>query len=126
MHHSGLKTTGYALFDTDARPTKGQVVGVSLPSLVMTREVDDGLLVSVSDPDFGWNWTIQRRHRQDGTLITNQPSRSRTVNVTIRGKWRLNGVYDDAMATVQSDQMVVDFTCQDGKAVEVKLIRTGQ
>ena len=126
VHHRGLKTTGYAMFDIGARPMKGQVLNVSRPSLVMTRETDDGLLLSVADPNFGWNWTIQDPHRQDNTLITNQPSRPRAMNVTLRGKWRLDGVYDYAMATVQSDQTVIEFTSQDGKTIEVKLIGIGQ
>ena len=126
VHHRDLKTTGYALFNTNASPNKGQIVSVSLPILAMTREVEDGLLLSVADPDFGWSWTIQDPHRQDGTLIVNQSSMPRTVDVTLRGKWRLDdGMYDLAIATVQSDQTVVAFTCQDGKSVEVKLIGTG-
>ena len=123
VHHREMKTTGYALFDTDARPTDGPVVSVSLPSLVMIREVGDGLLLSVADPDFGWRWEIQTPHRQDGSLIVNQASMPRKVEVTVRGKWRLVGAYDLVDARVQSDQTVVAFTCQDGKSVEVKLVR---
>ena len=123
VHHRGMKMTGYALFDTDARPANGPVEGVSLPSLVMVREVDDGLLLSMADPDFGWNWEIQTPHRQDGTLVVNQASMPRKVEVTVRGVWRLDGAYDLADARVQSDQTVVAFMCQDGKSVEVKLVR---
>ena len=124
VHHRGLKTTGYALFDEDARPANGPVESVSLPSLLMTREVDDGLLLSVADPDFGWSWEIQTPHRQ-GSLVVNQPSEPRDVKVTMHGKWRLDGIDALAVATVQSEQTVVTFTCQDGKSVEVKLIGTG-
>jgi len=123
VHHRGMKATGYALFDKDVGPTDGPIASVSLPSLVMTREIGDGLLLSVADPDFGWNWEIQTPHRQDGTLVVNQASMPRTVEVTVRGKWRLDGRYDLANARVQSDQTVVAFTCQDGKSVEVKLVR---
>ena len=123
VHHRGMKATGYALFDKDVRPTGGPVEAVSLPSLVMVQEVEDGLLFSVADPDFGWNWEIQTPHRQDGSLIVNQPSMSRKVEVTVRGIWRLDGRYDLADAEVQSDQTVVAFMCQDGKSVEVKLVR---
>ena len=115
VHHREMKATGYALFDTNARPTGGPVEAVSLPSLVMTREVEDGLLLSVADPDFGWRWEIQTPHRQDGTLVVNQPSMPRKVEVTVRGVWHLDGRYDLADAKVQSDQTVVAFTCQDGK-----------
>ncbi len=126
VHHPGLKATGYALFDVGARPAKGPIVSVDLPSLAMTREVENGLLLSVSDPDYGWNWQIQTPHRQDGTLIVNQPSVPRTLRVTVQGSWRLDGMYDLAQVTsVQSDQTVVAFTCQDGKTAEVKLIGTG-
>ena len=123
IHHRGMKATGYAMFDVATRPADGPVVAVSLPSLVMTREVEDGLLLSAADPDFGWSWQIQDPHRQDGTLIVNQASEPRKVEVTVRGKWRLDGMYDLAGAKVRSDQTVVAFMCQDGKSVEVKLVR---
>ena len=123
VHHREMKATGYALFDADARPTNGPVVAVSLPSLVMAREVEDGLLLSVADPDFGWRWETQTPHRQDGSLVVNQASMPRKVEVTVRGKWRLEGMYDLAGARVQSGQTVVAFMCQDGKSVEVKLVR---
>ncbi|MCE2433686.1 MAG: hypothetical protein J4F29_12315 [Candidatus Latescibacteria bacterium] len=123
VHHRGMKATGYALFDADARPANGPVVAVSLPSLVMVQEVEEGLLLSVADPDFGWRWEIQTPHRQDGSLVVNQASMPRQVEVTVRGKWLLDGMYDLADARVQSDQTVVAFMCQDGKSVEVKLVR---
>ena len=123
IHHRGMKATGYALFKTDARPTEGPIVAVSLPSLVMVREVGDGLLLSAADPDFGWSWQIQTPHRQDGSLVVNQPSEPRKVEVTVRGKWRLDQPYDLAEIVVESeDQTVVAFICQDGKTVEVKLV----
>ncbi len=124
VHHRGMKTTGYALFDTDARPVDGPVEAVSLPSLVMTREAGNGLLVSVADPDYGWNWEIQDPHRQDGTLVVNQASMPRKVEVTVRGKWRLDQSYDLVeVVEEREDQTVVAFICQDGKGVEVKLVR---
>ncbi len=123
IYHRGMKATGYAMFDVATRPADGPVVAVSLPSLVMVREVEDGLLLSAADPDFGWGWQIQDPHRQDGTLIVNQASMPRKVEVTVRGKWRLDGMYDLAGAKVRSDQTVVAFMCQDGKSVEVKLVR---
>lgn len=124
VHHRGMKATGYALFETDAGLTDGPVVAVSLPSLVMAREVQDGLLLSMADPDFGWNWEIQTPHRQDGTLVVNQPSMPRKVEVTVRGTWRLDGIYDLVeIVEGREDQTVVAFMCQDGKSVEVKLVR---
>ena len=123
VYHRGLKATGYALFDVAVRPKDGPVVAVSLPSLVMAREVEDGLLLSVADPDFGWIWEIQTPHRQDGSLIVNQPSMPRKVEVMVRGTWRLDDMYDLVDAKVQSDQTVVAFMCQDSKSVEVKLVR---
>ena len=126
VHHRGMKAMGYALFDADARPANGSIVSVSLPSLVMTREMNDGLLLSVADPDFGWSWEIQTPHRQDGSLIVNQASEPRKVEVTVRGKWTLDQSYDLAEVVDEGeDQTVVAFMCQDGKSVEVKLVRSG-
>ena len=126
VHHQGMKMTGYALFDTDARPMDGPVVAVSLPSVVMTREVGDELLLSTADPDFGWSWEIQTPHRQDGSLVVNQVSEPRKVVVTVRGKWTLDQSYDLVeIVDEREDQTVVAFICQDGKSVEVKLVRPG-
>ena len=123
VHHREMKMTGYALFNKDVRPADGPVEAVSLPSLVMTREVGDGLLLSMADPDFGWSWEIQTPHRQDGSLIVNQASEPRKVEVVVRGKWRLDQSYDLAEVVEEGeDQTVVAFICQDGKTVEVKLI----
>ena len=124
VHHRGMKATGYALFNTDARPIDGPVEAVSLSSLVMVHEVNDGLLFSVADPDFGWSWEIQTPHRQDGTLVVNQASEPRKVEVVVRGKWRLGQSYELAEIVEESeDQTVVAFICQDGKSVEVELVR---
>ena len=126
VHHRGLKTTGYALFNVAARPMKGLIKSVSLPSLVMTREVEDGLLLSVADPDYGWSREIQTRHRQDGSLVVNQPSVPRTVTVTVRGQWGLEGMHDEvSIADVQSDDTMVAFICEHGATVQAKLVRTG-
>jgi hypothetical protein len=126
VRHRSLKATGYALFDVAARPTQGAIMAADLPSLVMTREVDnDGLWLSVADPDFGHAWDIQSPHH-NSTVIANQPSESRTLRVTVRGKWRLDQSYDLAEIVDEGeDQTVVAFMCQDGKTVEVKLIRPG-
>ena len=126
VHHRGMRMTGYALFDKDARPTDGSIVSVSLPSLVMTREVGDGVLLSVADPDFGWSWEIQTPHLDSGSLIENQASEPRKVEVTVRGKWSLDQSYDLAEIVGGGEvQTVVAFICQDGKTVEVKLVRPG-
>ena len=125
VHHRDSKTTGYALFDIAARPTKGKIISVTRQSLVMTREIDDGLLLSVADPDFGWSWTIQNPHVFN-SLMPNQPSMPRTMRVRVRGQWSLDGMYGQAMVIMSnSNRTVVEFTCQDGKTVDVKLIGTG-
>ncbi|MDP6042307.1 MAG: polysaccharide lyase family 8 super-sandwich domain-containing protein, partial [Candidatus Latescibacteria bacterium] len=62
VHHRGMNATGYALFDAVAKPVNGPIVGVDLPSLLMTREVDDGILLAATDPDYGWNREIQTPH----------------------------------------------------------------
>ena len=49
---------------------------------------------------------------------------SRKVEVAVRGKWRLDQSYDLVEVVEEhEDQTVVAFTCQDGKSVEVKLVR---
>ena len=127
VHYPKMKTTGYAMIDAAARPTQGEIVQVDLPVLAMTRETEEGLLLSVADPNYGWDWIIQTPHRQSATLVVNQSTTPRAVTVTMRGQWRLDGMH--ALASVTSvhanpDRTTVALTCQDGKTVQVKLIRT--
>ena len=126
-HYPKLKTTGYAMINTMARPTQGEIIQVDIPVLAMTRDTEDGMLLSVADPNFGHNWTIQTPHLQSNTLVVNQSTTPRTVTVTLRGQWRLDGVHPSVrVASVQTnmDRTEIAFTCQDGKTVQVKLIRT--
>jgi chondroitin-sulfate-ABC endolyase/exolyase len=121
-----LASTGYALFEVEAKPTEGVVAEVDLPSILMAREVDDGVILSVSDPDYGWNRQIQVPH-QHSTLIPNQPSKPRSLRVTLRGTWALDRAYTHArIADIQSDRTIVAFTCQDGKTIEVKLVASDE
>lgn len=127
VHYPKKKTTGYAMISAAARPTQGEIVQVDIPALAMTRETEDGMLISVADPNFGWDWIIQTPHRQSNTLVVNQSTTPRTVTVTVRGQWRLDSTHPSArVASVQSslDRTEIAFTCQDGKTVQVKLIRT--
>ena len=84
-------------------------------------------MFSVADPDFGWNWEIQTPHRQDGSLIVNQPSMSRKVEVTVRGIWRLDGRYDlaDAEGSVGSDSCGVYVSGRQERRGEVGEGRLG-
>ena len=126
VHYPKKKTTGYAMISAAARPTQGEIVQVDIPVLAMTRETEDGLLLSVADPNFGWDWIIQTPHRQSNTLVVNQSTTPRTVTLTLRGQWRLDGSPALArVAGVQSapERTEIAFTCQDGKTVQVKLIR---
>ena len=123
VHHKGLNATGYALFDKSAKPANGVLAKVDLPSLVMTRQVSDGLLLAAADPDYGWNWEIQTPHRYTN-VIPNQASKARTLQVTVKGLWELDRAYQHArIVDVGVGGTVVAFTCQDGKAVEVKLVQ---
>lgn len=52
VRDEGSRTTGYALFEADARIDTGHIAAVDTPSMVLIREADDGrLIVSAVDPD---------------------------------------------------------------------------
>ena len=50
------------------------------------------------------------------------PSRASEVQVTIRGRWALDGGSETCRAAVDGDRTVLTFTCREGATREVRLI----
>lgn len=90
--------TAYALFEGegDLSLAQARVLTSSLPCLVMTQEGanEQELLLSVSDPDHGWNWEALS-HNQDSppslpdAHLPNQQAVPRAIKIAVKGVWQL-------------------------------------
>ena len=99
------------------------VKAVDRPCLVMAQSAQDGQLdVSVADPDLN--------------LQSNGASKPQTLNITLRGKWRLQeakgttcvwplkDTKDKVRIVSASDtETIVEIVCQHGASYDLKLVR---
>lgn len=119
---SGRKTTAYALFETDWVIPWGALRKTDTPVLVMMKETDDGLLLSLADPDLHLPKRRNMGYLDDEANAT--PSRPSAVRLDLRGRWRLA----QSCASVQSvlvrdDVTTLTVACRHGLSVEVLLGR---
>ena len=121
---------GYALF-CGGEVNEGLLERVSQPALVMIGGDGTSLTVSVADPDlrfyegpsgevFDADGKRVERSIYSRTWI-DDPSRASEVQVTIRGRWTLDGGSEYCRAAVDGDRTVLTFTCREGATREVKL-----
>ncbi|MGI5818848.1 MAG: chondroitinase family polysaccharide lyase [Armatimonadota bacterium] len=96
--------TGYALFEAGAVPAGEHVLSVDTPSLVMTQMREDGLVISVCDPDLGWTEEVEH-------------SPVKLVRVTVAGAWQAEG-RAGVSAVIDGDRTIVEFSCGDGRTRE--------
>ncbi len=109
IHDGRTGITGYALFEAGDVPAGEPIAGVDVPCLIMTRETDAGLIVSVCDPDLGWTDEVER-------------SPVRMVRVTVHGPWRCSAADGVSIVDSTAERTVVEFTCGDGRTREALLL----
>ena len=89
------------------------------------------LTVSVADPDLRfYEGPSDEVFDADGKRVErsiysrkwiDDPSRASEVQVTIRGRWTLDGGSETCRAEVVGDRTVLTFTCREGATREVRL-----
>jgi hypothetical protein len=121
-----VKTTAYALFETDWIIPHGIVRRTDTPVMVVVKMHDDGgLTLSLADPDLRLPKRRNMGYLDDEANAT--PARPSVVRVELRGKWRL-GADEQAVRVlgVRADVTVMEFACRDGLTIEVKLEKVGE
>jgi chondroitin-sulfate-ABC endolyase/exolyase len=119
--HLEQRTTAYALFETDWIIPHGRLRSTDTPVLAMVKEADDGLRLSLADPDLRLPKRRNMGYLDDEANRT--PARPSLVQVELRGRWRL--AEDSATVrrlAVAPDATRLAFTCRDGGTVEVRLV----
>ncbi|GAA1361472.1 chondroitinase family polysaccharide lyase [Streptomyces beijiangensis] len=125
--------TGYAVFEETGALASGPVRGADTPVLLLTRdEGEDGLVLSVCDPDLRFHEGPDRDQYEKGEYTGHwspfsrpwltTPSAAHTVRVTLAGRWRAE--QDGACtARIRCGNTVVAFTTADGRPVQAQLTR---
>ncbi len=121
VEHAELKTTAYALFETDWLVPHGVVRKTDTPVMVMVKQHDDGhLTLSLADPDLRLPKRRNMAYLDDQANAT--PARPSTVRLELRGRWRLaDGSEAIRIRELRNDSTVLEFICAHGLTVETQL-----
>lgn len=109
-HATGI--TAYAVFEETALDGDETVAVVSAETMVMRRETDSEMVMSVCDPNL---------HIKEKTYTTSEASSPAKKAVVLHGKWQLAYPMDAVSVTYESDKTILTVTCQHGRPVEFHL-----
>lgn len=123
VEHSGMRATGYAIFDESAEMAGGPLIKTSAPITAFMKERAGSLIVSVADPDL----RLPRRPNQrmeDHVAWTE--SKAEKVTIELQGIWSIRkqtkGEFQAAVAEYGDDSTVIEFVCRNGETTELVLI----
>lgn len=126
VEHHKLGLTGYVLPRVDTEIEKGLFARVTSPCLIMTEQRgEDGLTLSVCNPDLGWERGRQFDFRdKDGYQPPAEPV-SMPVTLTLRGKWKLAAPHPEvAVAEAETNATVITVAASDARSIECELSRS--
>jgi hypothetical protein len=110
VEHKSKDVWGYSFFNVASNLSYNKVTGASASCLVMTDRNPGTLLLSVVNPDIGFN-------SKEFT-----PSVEVTRQITLQGEWALSDSYPGVqIVTASVIQTIIEFTLVDGLAKEVLL-----
>ncbi|MEU6084812.1 chondroitinase family polysaccharide lyase [Streptomyces sp. NPDC047108] len=125
--------TGYAVFEPTGRLAEGTVRGVDTPSMLLTRDDGQALVLSVCDPDLRLYEGIDPDQYEHGSYVGHfspwsrpwltSPSRPHTLRVTLRGRWRPAADGEPCQVRHDEGSTVVAFETVDGRPVQARLVR---
>lgn len=124
--------TGYALFEASEQVNQGLIRAVDTPSMVMTRQEGDRLVMSVVDPDLRLYEGIEEDQYDENGVQKEVSIYSRswqhsesimhTMKLTIEGEWETAST-DPRIRIVSSEggQTVLELDCKDAEPLELIL-----
>ncbi len=118
LQHNTL--TAYAIFEPGRFKGLGAVNAVDTPLLIMTREQDDRLRLSVADPDlrlkkWGHNMSFMP------TDILQAEAEPHTARIILKGNWSLVSKIDGIVIVHEEDNTIIEATLQHGLTKELVL-----
>ncbi|WP_213585889.1 chondroitinase family polysaccharide lyase [Paenibacillus sp. J2TS4] len=125
--------TGYALFEASEDVNQGLIRAVDTPSMVMTRQEEDRLVLSVVDPDLRLYEGIEEDQYDENGVQKEVSVYSRTwrhsesimrpMKLTIEGEWELASA-DSRIRILSSEggRTVLELDCKDAEPLELALL----
>ncbi|MGP1994279.1 chondroitinase family polysaccharide lyase [Zobellia laminariae] len=135
-----LKSTAYAIYDESVILKKGKVTKISRPATFLVKEEPEGIKLALSDPDFNI-YEGQDDRLPDGSRVELAiygrewfywPTRPTTVQITLKGLWKIKDQITEIETVVNKkakvvssnkNETVIEFECRDGLSAEIFLVK---
>lgn len=125
-------TTGYALFENNEAVNKGYIISIDTPAIVMIKEEENKLILSLCDPDLRFYEGIEADQydrngiQKEVSLYSRkwieEPSKVHTLNLTIKGLWNLDKENQNCrVVSKQNETTTLAFDTIEGAKIEVSL-----
>ncbi|MCT4685794.1 chondroitinase family polysaccharide lyase [Vallitalea sp.] len=123
---------GYAFFEISEDIDKGLVASIDTPCMVMTKEVDEKVILSICDPDLRlYKGTDKSQYDKDGNRKEvsvysrkwiNNASKQYLLTIKIKGKWECIGKRKECRKIViENNNSIIQFMVKDAKPIELEL-----
>ncbi len=121
VKHSKLQLTGYAVFNTSSDINKGLLIKVDTPTMLMLKEQDNNILLTVMNPDLKlgkWNHNMSVMPKE----IVHKWSQGSIVTLVLRGNWKPAAyVYELLSSEYKDGKTQLEIYCKDGKSIDIPL-----
>ncbi|MGZ2369541.1 chondroitinase family polysaccharide lyase [Ancylomarina sp. YFZ004] len=124
-------TTAFALFEANADVELSGLNSVSAPALVMIKDKDNSKVMSLCDPDLHLyegeaDVVMENGKRKERSVYsrdwTKNESKESKIKVTLKGNWSLKANEYCKLISSNTNETVLEFTCQHGLTREIELI----
>lgn len=113
VHDGPTGITAYAVFEPFDSQTDGLFRTIPSETMVMYRNKENGILLSVCDP----NLNIREK-----TYTTKEPSRVIEKNLVLKGSWKPMDTNKQIAVSYKDGNTLLTVYCQHGQPVEMMLI----
>lgn len=125
-------TIGYALFEKNKSVNIGYVINIDTPAMLMIREEDNKLILSLCDPNLRLYEGIEEDQYDENNIQKevslysrkwiDKPSKMHTLNLTIKGLWTLDKENQNCTVTSNTaETTTLAFNNKDGNKIEITL-----
>jgi len=125
------KTTAYALFKAAEKLNIAGLKSVSAPALVMIKDKGKSKLISLCDPDLHLyegeaDVVMENGKRKERSVYSRDwignESKISKIQIKLEGNWSIEANKNCKLIRSNSNETVLEFTCQHGLTREVELI----
>ncbi len=124
VHYKPLSIKSYVIFEAQKKLNDNTLLSIDTPGFMMIQEVDEGLAISVSNPELGWLKKDQFLYNINDIRsydIVYADSKVQPITIAIKGSWNLEPSTSAEIVDQTPDKTVIQIKCINGITQQLKL-----